>query len=659
LDEFDVLDVAAEEQLPATAAARAFFPYLRRLMEGEPLLAFVFVVGRKAEDLSIDIKATFKAARYQRISVLDEDSARSLVGLAEAEGSLRFTTAAIDRVLRLTARHPYLTQLMCQLLFDLAYAALPSDIPTVDVSDVEAAVPRVLEPGENVFEWIWDGLPPAERVIFSAVAGATGENAVITEDELMSILQRHGIRILIRELELAPKTLIEWEMLRLADGGYGFFIELMRRWVVERKALPKVKDELDRVNPIADRHYQLGNDYYRLGNLQEAIEQLQAALQANPNHLKARLLVGETLREEGAIDEAVKELEEAYRYDEDAARYPLIRALLAQGERVEQLGCEDDALNIYQRVLDLSPREAVAREKLAEIHSIRRKRALQSMAAEVATLVQAEEWDKAAEVYGRLVELDPEDQRWSEGLKQVEQERGLARRYAEGLGAMQQSKWAEAQRAFADVIYERPTYEDAAELLASATRQGKSKPAAAEMRPNAWLGIFGRRSRQVAMIVAAVLLLFLLGFWAWVGIDKLFITHVEPPPGPSSPTPRILTGHTGVVYSVVFSPDGQLLASGSADQTIRLWKVGDGSLVRELKGHTRPVQSVAFSPDGQLLASGSNDQTVRLWKVGDGSLVRELKGHTEWVRSVAFSPHGQALASASSDLTVRLWSSPK
>ena len=221
---------------------------------------------------------------------------------------------------------------MCQLLFDRAYAASPSDTPTIDVSDVEAVVPKVLEAGENMFEWIWDGLPPAERVIFSAVAGATGENAVITEDELMSILQRHGIRILIRELELAPKTLIEWEMLRRADGGYGFFIELMRRWVVERKALPKVKDELDRVNPIADRHYQLGNDYYRLGNLQEAIDQLQAALRANPNHLKARLLVGETLREEGAIDEAVKELEEAYRYDEDAARYPLIRALLAQGE---------------------------------------------------------------------------------------------------------------------------------------------------------------------------------------------------------------------------------------------------------------------------------------------------------------------------------------
>jgi hypothetical protein len=138
-----------------------------------------------------------------------------------------------------------LTQLICQLLFDRAYAESPSDAPTIDRADVEAVVPKALESGENIFEWIWDGLPPAERVIFSAIAGATDENAVIAEDELTNILQRHGIRILIRELELAPKTLREWEMLRRVDGGYGFLIELMRCWVAERKTLPKVKDEID------------------------------------------------------------------------------------------------------------------------------------------------------------------------------------------------------------------------------------------------------------------------------------------------------------------------------------------------------------------------------------------------------------------------------
>ena len=121
-DEFDGLDGAVEERLPATAAAWAFFPYLRHLMESEPRLVFVFVIGRKAEDLSIDMKAVFKATRYQRISILDDESARTLVRLAEREERLRFMEAGVGRVLRLTARHPFFLQLMGQLLFDWAYA---------------------------------------------------------------------------------------------------------------------------------------------------------------------------------------------------------------------------------------------------------------------------------------------------------------------------------------------------------------------------------------------------------------------------------------------------------------------------------------------------------------------------------------------------------
>ena len=72
--------------------------------------------------------------------------------------------------------------------------------------------------------------------------------------------------------------------------------------------------------------------------------------------------------------------------------------------------------------------------------------------------------------------------------------------------------------------------------------------------------------------------------------------------------------------------------------------------------HPAPVHSVAFSPDGQTLTSGSRE-TVRLWRVSDGTLLRILEGHTDWVLSVAFSPDGQILASGSEDKTVRLWKS--
>ena len=74
----------------------------------------------------------------------------------------------------------------------------------------------------------------------------------------------------------------------------------------------------------------------------------------------------------------------------------------------------------------------------------------------------------------------------------------------------------------------------------------------------------------------------------------------------------VLEGHTDDINSVAFSPDGQTLASGSGDDTIRLWNTNTGELIETFEGHTARVTSVAFSPDGQTLASGSGDDTIRL-----------------------------------------------
>ena len=109
------------------------------------------------------------------------------------------------------------------------------------------------------------------------------------------------------------------------------------------------------------------------------------------------------------------------------------------------------------------------------------------------------------------------------------------------------------------------------------------------------------------------------------------------------------------VRSIAFSPDGKTLASGSDDDTIKLWDVATGTLKATLEGHAGSVNSVAFSPDGKTLASGSSDVTIKLWDVATEKLKTTLEEHTSSVNSVAFSPDGKTLASGSGDNTIKLW----
>ena len=106
---------------------------------------------------------------------------------------------------------------------------------------------------------------------------------------------------------------------------------------------------------------------------------------------------------------------------------------------------------------------------------------------------------------------------------------------------------------------------------------------------------------------------------------------------------------------MAFSPDGQLLAYSSWDNTVRLWDVSTAAPHGALEFHSELVNAVAFSPDGQLLASGSGHKTIRLWDVSTGAPRGAFECHSEWVNAVAFSPDGQLLDSGSSDNTVRLW----
>jgi WD40 repeat protein len=115
-----------------------------------------------------------------------------------------------------------------------------------------------------------------------------------------------------------------------------------------------------------------------------------------------------------------------------------------------------------------------------------------------------------------------------------------------------------------------------------------------------------------------------------------------------------LSGHSSPVLAVDVSPDGQLIATGGGDQTVKLWQL-DGTLLHTLEHRISSVYALRFSPDSQRLVTSSVDGNIYLWS-RFGKLLKTFQGHSAAIWAIAVSPDGQRIASASEDSTIRLWS---
>lgn len=133
------------------------------------------------------------------------------------------------------------------------------------------------------------------------------------------------------------------------------------------------------------------------------------------------------------------------------------------------------------------------------------------------------------------------------------------------------------------------------------------------------------------------------------GCDDATVRLIDPDAGKELKRLR----HRGVVEAVAFASDGTLATAGR-DRVIRLWNT-DGTLRNELPGHRIGVTSLAFAADGNVLVSGGHDGVIRLWDCKTSGELRRLEGHEADVRAVAISADGSRVVSASYDRTIRLW----
>ncbi len=112
--------------------------------------------------------------------------------------------------------------------------------------------------------------------------------------------------------------------------------------------------------------------------------------------------------------------------------------------------------------------------------------------------------------------------------------------------------------------------------------------------------------------------------------------------------------HSGYVFCLKFSPDGRMLASGSADRRIRLWNTDTGKIIYTFDGHQESVTAIEFMPNGKILVSASADRTIRFWDIEQKQLLKTIAAHEQKIHALAISPDGKSIISGSSDHTIRI-----
>ncbi len=363
-DEFDVLDDPSNEN--EQAASIVFFPYLRKLLDiDRQRFNFVFVIGRKIDDMTKIAKSLFKTAPTKQISLLNKGDTIKLIRLSESNETLDWTDETIEEIWQLTSGHPYLTQHFCSHVWESLYDKNPDKIPIVTLKDVMAVEEQgeILEASRNALEWLWDGFPLAAQVIASALAEAGTKG--MSQVELYNLLSQGGVQRVLRELNEAPRLLVDWDIIEKTDDDYRFRVELFRRWVTEYKSFDEALDSaLNQAYPDAENLYQKVLELYDARFFEEAFLLLRRVVLKHPHHIKANKLLADMLLEQKEYNEARDRLEKLYRFQPDAVRSQLIQALSALAQSNNS---EAEQVELYKRILAIDPNHPEAKRQKQDL----------------------------------------------------------------------------------------------------------------------------------------------------------------------------------------------------------------------------------------------------------------------------------------------------
>ncbi len=249
-DEFETFEnLVYDGILPTT-----LFTYFRHLMQHEPGLGFIFSGTHRLEEMSSDYwSVLFNAALYKHISFLSNSAAENLIR-DPVLPHIIYDDLAVDKILRVTAGHPYFLQLVCYTLVNRANL---KNKGYITISDVNAALDEMLRLGEVHFAYLWQRSNHAERALLVAASRLKKGDSHFRPNQLVQILQQYNIHIEPSAVTVALNRLVEREIFQDIKGEgspiYGLRIGLVGQWVGQNKSFSKLYETRETSKPYEYR----------------------------------------------------------------------------------------------------------------------------------------------------------------------------------------------------------------------------------------------------------------------------------------------------------------------------------------------------------------------------------------------------------------------